>query len=245
MNNKIKIIIIVTILLVLLGISSYLAKYTNYISNSKVSSEEEITSEWQAAAVPTETSETVGEQEGVNWNEVIGWEETEEMNPGHKYTINSRVPTVEKPYYTSEEEGNIITNTWTAEHNKIRNSVGQQPVKWNNSIANSAANYAKTCKFQHSSNSDRIFGPNKILLGENLGMGTPYSNYSDANIVSMWDAEKNIYKYPNNPGSTTGHYTQIINKNVTEIGCGCADCNNAKYCVCRYNPIQLSNQPPY
>ena len=80
-------------------------------------------------------------------------------------------------------------------------------------------------------------------------MGAPYNAYDDKKIFALWEDEKQYYTYPQGPSQSskgeTGHYTQIVNKNVKEIGCGCANCNGEKICVCRYLPIQLGNQPPY
>ena len=138
-------------------------------------------------------------------------------------------------------------NVWLTEHNRIRANVGQKPVIWNQTIANGATNYANTCNFNHSSQSSRTLG--NSILGENLASGSPFNNFTDAQMVGMWEAEKQNYTYPQPPNTsatqTTGHYTQMINKNVIGIGCGCANCNNSKFCVCRYDPIQLGNQPPY
>lgn len=65
----------------------------------------------------------------------------------------------------------------------------------------------------------------------------------------MWESEKEYYNYPQYPSESkkgeTCHYTQMVNKNVTEIGCGCAKCNESKICVCRYNPMQMGNEYPY
>ena len=134
-------------------------------------------------------------------------------------------------------------NVWITEHNRLRASVNQAPVKWNDVIASGAETYAKNCKFEHSNQATRKLG--STLLGENLGTGSPYNMYDEKKIFGLWEDEKQFYKYPQGPSGETGHYTQIINKNVTDIGCGCANCNGSRMCVCRYLPIQYSNQPPY
>lgn len=132
---------------------------------------------------------------------------------------------------------------WLNEHNRVRSSVGQNPVLWNNLLADAAAVYASKCKFEHSPTSDRKF--NGQILGENLAMGSPFNYFSDQKLFNLWENEKSYYSHPSFPNSQNGHYTQIVNKNVTEIGCGCANCSDSKLCVCRYNPIQLANQYPY
>lgn len=135
------------------------------------------------------------------------------------------------------------TNVWESEHNRIRNDVNQNSIRWNDTIAQGAKNYATKCIFDHSKKSDRKFGND--TLGENLAMGSPYDYYDETKMMGLWEDEKNLYTHPQTPNSDTGHYTQIINKNVTEFGCGCANCNDTRFCVCRYDPIQLGNQAPY
>ncbi len=136
---------------------------------------------------------------------------------------------------------------WVNEHNRVRSTVNQKPIKWNDGIAKGAQGHANKCQFQHSQPTDRTMG--KVVLGENLGYASPYDSHDEKDMVKMWEDEKKNYKFPQFPDSSkdgvTGHYTQIINKNVTEIGCGCSKCDKAKLCVCRYNPIQLGNKPPY
>lgn len=138
-------------------------------------------------------------------------------------------------------------NIWVDEHNRIRADVGLGPIAWNEDIASGAKKHAETCKFEHSSNNERQFGSQ--ILGENLGYGSPYDNFTDKQMIKMWEDEKAHYKHPQKPSESatgvTGHYTQIVNKNVTELGCGCANCGGKKQCVCRYNPIQLGSEPPY
>lgn len=140
-----------------------------------------------------------------------------------------------------------LEQMWVDEHNRVRNDVGQPPVKWNPILAKGAEDYAKKCVFQHSKHNDRKLGD--VILGENLAEGGPYNMYTEKKLFRLWEDEKAFYRYPQGPSQSnlgeTGHYTQIINSRVKEVGCGCYNCNNKKYCVCRYNPIQYGGQPPY
>lgn len=145
------------------------------------------------------------------------------------------------------QETQIIENMWVDVHNRIRNDVGQKKVTWDENIAKGAQEYANKCVYEHSAAESRKY--NGIILGENLAFGKPYAEYSDNDIMKLWEDEKQHYKYPQKPSESTsgetGHYTQIINKNVTSIGCGCSNCDDSKFCVCRYNPIQMGNESPY
>jgi len=176
-------------------------------------------------------------------------QETKPLTPIGPQTNQEIKPMVTQEKVQIETQPIIQSNDniWTMEHNRIRADVGQKPVKWNSTIAQGAQDYANKCKMQHSANDDRKLG--SVLLGENLSFGSPFTSYDDKRMMGLWESEKQYYKHPQYPskgtGGETGHYTQIINKNVTEIGCGCANCNNSKMCVCRYNPIQNGSQYPY
>lgn len=56
-----------------------------------------------------------------------------------------------------------------------------------------------------------------------------------------WYAEEADYDY-NNPGFSmaTGHFTQVVWKSSTEVGCGVAQTQNGSftvvYVVCQYTP---------
>ena len=149
------------------------------------------------------------------------------------------------------EEDNTDADAWVAQHNRVRATVGQKPVKWNPTLAAGAKAYAQKCVFAHSKQTDRTY--NNGILGENLAQGSPYNVYTNDALFKLWENEKEFYTYPQGPSQSksgeTGHYTQIVNSNVTEIGCGCAKCgtgnNTNNYCVCRYNPIQITGKAPY
>lgn len=142
---------------------------------------------------------------------------------------------------------------WLALHNASRAAKGLKPVTWNAEIARMAQAYADTCKttdnyFKHSPQGNRKVGG--VLLGENLAMGGPYSSYSNADLYQMWADEEKDYD-PNTgkakrSGAVIGHYTAIMQRNLTEIGCAISQCKDgSKYAVCNYNPIQTSGQKPY
>ena len=197
----------------------------------------------------------------ININEAISRQN--QLSRGYDpYILDDRKPISDEPNdlmigvntsYTPPEIPyvNPSQNIWLNEHNRIRSNVGQTNIKWNDSIANGATKYAEqlakngSCSLSHSNIVDRKFG--SILLGENLSYGSPSSKYNDKEMVKLWESEKMKYNYPGTPQSIpgVGHYTQIINKNVKEIGCGCANCGKGRICVCRYNPIQSGNRPPY
>jgi pathogenesis-related protein 1 len=125
----------------------------------------------------------------------------------------------------------------TKRHNEIRSEVftGAKMI-WSSSIANSAQKYAhylaSSGKFDHDRNSG---------YGENLYTASVDVGYVEA--INSWYAEKSSYNYSSNR-CTDGecrHYTQMIWKKSTELGCGKSTYKRGRYkgwsvIVCRYAP---------
>ena len=117
---------------------------------------------------------------------------------------------------------------WLDSHNKKRQLHQVGPLSWSATIAASAQNYANTCPDSHSNSG----------YGENLA----WASYpaSIETVVSWWYSEESNYDYAN-PGwqPEAGHFTQMVWKGTTEIGCGMARCTSGKWpyvWVCQYNP---------
>jgi uncharacterized protein YkwD len=120
-------------------------------------------------------------------------------------------------------------------HNKYRSEFNIPPLKWSNKLAKEAVVWADYLsakgKFFHS--------PNRNGAGENLWMGTA-GHYSLSQMVERWGDEKAFYKdgiFPNvTTGGVVGHYTQMIWRNTTEVGCAKSSNGEYDYFVCRYYP---------
>ncbi|KAK3126304.1 hypothetical protein QOZ80_7AG0554610 [Eleusine coracana subsp. coracana] len=129
-------------------------------------------------------------------------------------------------------------------HNTARADVGVGPVTWDNTVAAYAQSYAAQrqgdCSLVHSG------GP----YGENL-FGGSGSGWSAADAVGLWVAEKQYYNYGSNScaqGKVCGHYTQVVWRNSTTIGCARVICNNngGTFIICSYNPRgNIIGQSPY
>ncbi|XP_062190630.1 pathogenesis-related protein 1-like [Phragmites australis] len=130
-------------------------------------------------------------------------------------------------------------------HNAARTDVGVGPVSWDDTVAAYAQSYAKQrqgdCALEHSS------GP----YGENLFWGSAGANWSASNAVGSWVSEKQFYDYDSNSctaGQMCGHYTQVVWRDSTAIGCALAVCDNngGVFIVCSYNPPgNVLGQSPY
>jgi uncharacterized protein YkwD len=123
------------------------------------------------------------------------------------------------------------SSQWLAAHNSYRKLHGAPPVVWSEKVASSAQAHAETCPSGHSG----------LGYGENLAWAS--YELSVSGVVKMWYDEEALYDYAN-PGFTSGagHFTQIIWKETTEIGCahvtGCGSDSSLKAntWVCGYNP---------
>lgn len=128
-------------------------------------------------------------------------------------------------------------------HNRWRSTVGVPPLRWSNALANYAQEWAQTLlqnnKFEHRSPSP---------YGENLAMASGQM-LSPARVVDMWGDEVADYDYGRNHcqrGKMCGHYTQVVWKNTTEVGCAVARNDRREVWVCNYNPPgNYIGQRPY
>ena len=132
--------------------------------------------------------------------------------------------------------------TFLDAHNAVRAAVKRPanytgpwapvpPVTWSDAVARSAQAWAehlrdtRKCGLLHSDTRD----------GENLAAG---KEMDAERAVKMWAGE--IDKFTYSPiyefDTRSGHYSQIVWRRTTNIGCGRATCGNKSVVVCRYNP---------
>jgi pathogenesis-related protein 1 len=134
-------------------------------------------------------------------------------------------------------------------HNKARAEVGVGPLRWSKEIAVYAQEWANhlastTCQLEHRPRS----GTWKQAYGENLFMGTAgYYNVADA--VKAWEGEKTYYSgepLDSSNWKDSGHYTQVVWKDTTHVGCATAECKGNMLVVCNYDPPgNFLGQKPY
>jgi len=125
-------------------------------------------------------------------------------------------------------------------HNEYRQTHGASPLTWDDTLAQKALEWANGCKWEHSN-----FG-SQYGYGENLYAGT--GTFDGAHAVKGWYDEITDPGYNfNNPGfyqnPGTGHFTQVVWKGTTKVGCAVTTCNplqplglNGFYFVCEYSP---------
>lgn len=140
-------------------------------------------------------------------------------------------PPSPKASFTSRLSTSTAISSYLAAHNSIRAKHGAQPLTWSVSLALKAAIWADTCSFRPS-NGALSTEP----YGENLVAATGLFPISAA--VATFASDKKAYR-ANKP--VYNHWTQVVWKSTTEVGCASAVCDsagleNATFHVCFYNP---------
>jgi uncharacterized protein YkwD len=140
-------------------------------------------------------------------------------------------------------------------HNTIRISASPTPnpalpvLTWSTEAAAKAQAWADQCQFKHN--------PNLGNFGENIAAATPNS-LTTAGVVQGWGEEASFYDYGVNscaPGKQCGHYTQIVWRSTTQVGCATKECDRNspfagftrwQFWVCDYSPPgNFTGQRPY
>lgn len=142
---------------------------------------------------------------------------------------------------TAAEQTDMI-----AAHTKWRTTVNVPALTWSSTLADTAQAWAdslktkQACKPAHSGAAG---------LGENLFWASAlmYSNgttqaqaVTSTQVTDAWGNESKDYTYSTNTcatGKVCGHYTQVVWKATTQVGCGKAVCaDNTQIWVCNYTP---------
>jgi pathogenesis-related protein 1 len=142
---------------------------------------------------------------------------------------------------TGAAVGQDISGEMLQAHNSLRAKHGVPALSWSPSLAATAQDWANRCVFEHSNNG-----------GENLAQWTSGA-YSAASHVRGWYDEIRSYDFAtgaSKDGGVIGHFTQVVWKGTSEVGCGIAQCSGNDLLVCNYNPAgnwdgeYIANVPP-
>ena len=125
-------------------------------------------------------------------------------------------------------------------HNGERASRGVPPLLWDPFLAAAADRYAgymaRTGFWGHSDRAARGGA------GENLWMGSRGA-FTPEQMVGGWLSERRHYRHGVFPHVSrsrnwgdVGHYTQLIWRTTTRVGCAIRSSRHHDYLVCRYSP---------
>jgi pathogenesis-related protein 1 len=146
-----------------------------------------------------------------------------------------------------------------ATHNKWRTDAGvTEPLSYSTRLAKSAqvwANHLKRsnhCQMQHS-NTKGQYGENLFWASARMWSDgrKELQKVSPAEVIDSWGSEKADYNPARNEcraGAVCGHYTQMVWRETTEVGCGMATCraSHEQVWVCHYQPAgNFSGERPY
>jgi hypothetical protein len=135
------------------------------------------------------------------------------------------------------------------QHNDFRLAAGVPAIQWSSSLAKDALDWArqlaKLDKGQHDP------GVRALKEGENLWWGTAGA-YPYSDMVNFWGSEKKDFVYGVFPDCKTrrsavvGHYTQMIWKGTSSVGCAVVSNGKTDFLVCRYSPPgNIEGEKPY
>jgi len=190
-------------------------------------------------------------------------DDTASADPGHKLLLLARqhdngsyvIP--EKPRHVSQLRLNTNahgTSDLPAAmqevldmHNLYRCMHNVPPMTWDSAIAANAQAWAEAGHYGHSPDSARTL-PNIGQLGENLAWGYPSRSGTDS--VEGWYAEESYTdgtpvdcddKNADAGDEAICHYTQVVWKSSTKLGCGKGKATVSTYedgdfWVCQYGP---------
>jgi pathogenesis-related protein 1 len=145
--------------------------------------------------------------------------------------------------------GEIDSAEMIAAHNKWRAEAGvTEKLSYSPVLAEAAQTWVDDlmrnhhCQMRHSK-SDGQYGENLYWASAVTWSDgrKEFQPVSSRDVVNSWGSEKLDYDYAHNrctPGEMCGHYTQVVWRSTTTVGCAMAVCEDTREQVwaCRYQP---------
>ena len=148
-------------------------------------------------------------------------------------------PIVPIPLAQDSRPSSAVEARLLAAHNVERARVGTPALTWDDSLAAEADAWARQLlasgRFEHD-----LSGHGH---GENLWTGWGGRTWTPEEMVGEWTAEKRDYVrgvFPNvsrtGDWTAVGHYTQLVWRGTTHVGCAIATRGDRSVLACRYSP---------
>ncbi len=159
-------------------------------------------------------------------------------------------PSAALPEVAPAKLPNTLREELLAAHNQYRRQVGVPDLVWSEDLARDAqgwSNHLARLGGQTLQHSD-----DRNDQGENLWLGTSGA-YSPTDMVKGWGDEQQYFRPGKFPDVSTtgnwsdvGHYTQVVWRNTTEVGCAKASGGGNEILTCRYRtPGNYMGQRPF
>ena len=130
-------------------------------------------------------------------------------------------------------------------HNSLRQEVGVQPLVWSDELAQKAQKWAN---YLAEKNKGEAWVLEHSGPGENIAGGYASGDTPEKRVYNGWGDEKADFNPATKQcldGKICGHYTQIVWRNTTKVGCAITVNDNGKYIlVCNYDPPGNYNGQP-
>jgi hypothetical protein len=166
-----------------------------------------------------------------------------------KTTVSVVTQSAQPASSESYEDDSAFKKAMLDVHNFYRKEHNATALAWNDTNAKFAQKWSDRCHFEHSVSLMRTHRPKVDMLtrrqqggptGENLSAG--YNNATES--VDAWGMERDQYNFKKGEFSKeTGHFTQLVWKATTSVGCGRTECNDKNgdgaygwFVVCEYYP---------
>lgn len=145
-----------------------------------------------------------------------------------------------------------LAEEWLAAHASVRAGATPAPVPalaplgWSSAAAAVAEAWAARCEYRHN--------PGRGERGENIAATAPAGGRSARGVVDLWASEAPFYDLasntcdeanPANEAGTCGHYTQLVWRDTTLVGCARRTCTTGSpfagfptwdFWICDYAP---------
>ncbi|KAF3919985.1 Helothermine [Arthrobotrys entomopaga] len=116
-------------------------------------------------------------------------------------------------------------------HNEARALHGAGPLTWSSELANFGMKHTPDCEYKHTSRPDL----DAAVFGENIHCINKAFDMVEKAKTGWYDEELAKYDFSKQGFSmATGHFTQIVWKATTEVGCSVKKCGDWSFLKCNY-----------